>query len=705
MVYAALMSNGAAETPAPPARLSDARGRRALALSLGLATALSLLGVARFVDASFFANAITVSWRARDPAAAAPEDADFEMTRTVEHRVAFESAHRPLARYVQHWRYDRLPPPMTPPIDAVILAHIAVPPDGPRVLGVRGSGRHTVTVDGAPVPPGGVPPGRHWLEVRWSDRNPGRATRFELLWGREDVALDPIPREALTSAGGAWPDSRRLFWAGGWAVALGLGLFVAWAFLGEDAVRRRRLEALGTTVVLGLALGYRLFDYDVMPQYLENGDELFALWNGWSILHDGTPRGWTLWPGSYGGQPVTTTLLAMHGVEWHVIEPYFEHPPLLHVMVGAAAMLGGADDWSHARLLHGRLVPIALSTFSCWLVIALSRRLDGRKPGSPAPWIAGLFYAVLPTIAIQGRVIKEEAVLVPLILGAVLSFLRWRDDGRRTQDAVIAAVLAGACMLAKVTGLAVVAGLVMLFVGERSHREAVRAGVIGAAVASLFPLFGAIIDWGVFLETQRLQGGRPTHFNLFLRFFDDGMINMTLIGRGWLLFLWLATAATALARPRRDTSALYLVPLFYLAAIGLGSGNWTYGWYIAPVIPFLCVGVGRFLADLWQSPELFRGALFSLTGVMYGFNFLLDPDHAKQPGSWPEIRRDVTILLGLQLTPFALATAYPALRAFGRFMVIFWIAVVVALSGFFVVRYEVFYDTYRDFDRDAYFDR
>jgi hypothetical protein len=63
------MSNGAAETPAPPARLSDARGRRALALSLGLATALSLLGVARFVDASFFANAITVSWRARDPAA------------------------------------------------------------------------------------------------------------------------------------------------------------------------------------------------------------------------------------------------------------------------------------------------------------------------------------------------------------------------------------------------------------------------------------------------------------------------------------------------------------------------------------------------------------------------------------------------------------------------------------------------------------
>ena len=29
------------------------------------------------------------------------------------------------------------------------------------------------------------------------------------------------------------------------------------------------------------------------------------------------------------------------------------------------------------------------------------------------------------------------------------------------------------------------------------------------------------------------SGRPPTHFNLFLRFFDDGMINMTLIGRGW----------------------------------------------------------------------------------------------------------------------------------------------------------------------------
>jgi 4-amino-4-deoxy-L-arabinose transferase-like glycosyltransferase len=684
----------------------ETRRLQTVALGAAAALALVLLGAAVAIDRAYFANAITVSWRQQDPNAQDANHRDFEVVRTVEHRISFSHSHRPVARYIQGWRYDRLPPPMSPPIDAMVIAHLQIPPGPNRFVDAEGSGRRVVTVDGAPVPLEGLPPGDHWVEVWWQDRNPSRNTRFELVWGRSRNALDPIPREHLTSAVGAWPDSRKVYWAIALVLTLGASLLLGRALLVTDVARRHRLELLATLTILALALGYRFFDYDVMPQYLENGDELFALWNGWSILHDGTPRGWTLWPGSYGGQPITMTLISMHGVEWHVIEPYFEHPPLLHVLVGAAAMLGGADDWSHARLMHGRLVPIFLSTLSTWLVIVLSRRLDGRRTSTRlAPYFAGLFYAVLPTIAVQGRVIKEEAILTPLILGAVLSFFRWRDEGRKTRDVVIAAVLAGACMLAKVTGLAVVAALVMLFAFERAHKEGLRAGLIGAAVASLFPIFGAVINWQVFVETQRLQGGRPTHFNLFLRFFDDGMINMTLIGRGWLLFLWLATAATALARPRRDLAALYMVPLFYLTAIGLGSGNWTYGWYISPVVPFLCVGVGRFLADLWESPEFVRGWLFSLTGVMYGFNFVLDPDFAKQGGNWPEIRREVTVLLALQLTPYALVTAYPRLRPYARAMTALWVAAVVALSGWFIANYETFYDIYRDFDRDAYFDR
>lgn len=679
------------------------RGRAASwrPLAFGLGALLVVLLGALVADRAFFANAITVSWRAVDSTGV-----DFEVDRTIEHRIAFPNQHRALSRYIQGWRFDRLPPPMTPPIEAHVLAHLDVPSGLPRFVGARGSGHQTIRVDGHPVPATGIAPGSHWLEVTWSDRRPSDRTSFELLWGFDADVLEPIPRDALTSASGAWPKTRVWFWSGAFTLGLVVAAWLARLSTLDGLARRRWLEAGATVGILALALAFRFFDYQVMPQYLENGDELFALWNGWSILHDGTPRGWTLWPGSYGGQPITMTLISMHGVEWHVIEPYFEHPPLLHVLVGAAAMLGGADDWSHTRLMHGRIVPILLSTLTTWLVIAITRRVDKHRTlPTAAPWLAGLVYAVLPILAIQGRVIKEEAILTPLVASAVLFFLRWRDDGRATRDAVLAALLAGSCLLAKVTGFAVVLALAVLFVHERSWKDALRGTALGVAVASLFPLFGLLINWQVFAETQRLQGGRPTHFNLFLRFFDDGMINMELVGRGWLLFLWLATAMTALARPRRDTVALYVVPLFYLTAIGLGSGNWTYGWYIAPVMPFLCVGVGTFLRDLLDEADFFRGALFSLTFVMYGFNFLLDPHYAKQPGSWPTIRLLVTLLLTALLTPYALATALPRTKPLARGMVGVWIAVVVGLSGYFVTHFDTIYETYGDFDRDAYFDR
>ena len=658
------------------------------------------LCVALAIDVAYFRNALTVAWHATDA-----EGQRFEMTRTVEHRLTFPNQHRALARYIENWNFERLPPPMTPPIDALVMAHLDVPPGSNIFFGTTGSGTRDVRVDGHAIPPEGVAPGSHWLEVSWRDSHPMGSTSFAITQGYDASASDPLPRGWVTSAGGAWPMSRRLCWLVASLLALSIAYAAARISQLEGVPLRHFIAKVATATILVFAFAFRLFDSDVMPQYLENGDELFALWNGWSILHDGTPRGWTLWPGSYGGQPIITTMLSMHGVEWHVIEPYFEHPPLLHLLVGGAAMLGGAEHWSHARLADGRLVPIFLSTLTTWLVILIARRTDRNLlHPSPAPWFAGLIYAVLPTIALQGRVIKEEAILTPLVAGCVLAFLRWRDDGHRTRDAVLAASLAGACMLAKVTGFAVVAALIGLFVYERQIREGVRAGLIGVGVASLFPLFGAVVNWQVFLETQRLQGGRPTHYNLFLRFFDDGMINMSLIGRGWLLFLWLATMASVFSRPRKDQMALYLVPIFYLVAIGLGSGNWTYGWYISPVVPYLCLGVGRYLADLWREGDFTRGAIFSLTGLMYGFNFLLDPQYARQGSSWPEIRLRVTLLLAAMLTPYAVAAVF-RFRTLARVNLVLSLVVLVGLSGYFVTHFDVIYERYRDFDRDSYFDR
>lgn len=631
--------------------------------------------------------------------------------RTLEHRVAFPNAHRPLARYVQGWPTDRLPiPEGLPRIDAELRGRVTIPPGPPLYLSADARGSASVEVDGRPADEA-LQPGVHDVLVRWTGR-PAAATRsrtnaesvsLTLLWGPSPGALSPVPRDAIAPLTGSWPSTRIALWAAVAMLALLFGLGAAFTAGADAGTRLRRTGMLATALIVLLGTGYRALDYDVMPEFRENADELFATWNGWSLLEDGSTRGWSLWPNAYRSD-VARTEVRFFGETRTVIEPYFEHPPLLHVLVGAAAHLGGADHWLDAKLAHTRLVPIALSALSLVLLVALGRRL---MPRSPAPWLGALLYAVIPTIALQTRVIKEEALLVPLSLGMLLFFLRWRDDGKKTRDLMLAAVCAGLAPLAKVPAIVWVPALCMLVAAERGEtRRAVWAGLAGLATASLLVVFGALIDWDVFWYTQAQQGGRPTHWNLFPRFFDATLINHSLIGRGWILFLWLGFAASVYRRGARDTAILTVPLVTYLIAIAVGSGNWTFGWYIVPLYPFLCLGAGDLIAQLWRKPTLLGGALFVVLLVMYSLNFTLDPHWAKQPEAWPVIRRAVTLTVALAIAPYALVQVWPSsglAARLSRTVTALGLATVVVLSGVFVATYDITYETYRDFDREPWF--
>jgi hypothetical protein len=411
---------------------------------------------------------------------------EVEVARTVEHRIEIPNEHRPFSRYVQSWPFDRIPVPRgLPRLDAVVSARLEVPPDRAGwSVGVRSPNRTSVMIDGAPLPESGLTPGWHRVDATWPGAPP---IEFAFTWGSAGV-MEPIEREHLVPLEGSWPPAR--VWL--WTLALTLAALLAWQLwriaLADRDRRRALVAALATAAVLLAATAYRAFDYDVMPEFRENGDELFAMWDGWSILHDGTTRGWSLWSGVYAGSGVETERHEIFSQTWYVISPYFEHPPLLHLLVGAANHLGGTDDWQEVRLRHGRVVPILLSILSVWLVVLVGRRLD---PRGPAPWLGALLLAIIPTIVLQTRVIKEEALVAPLGLGMVYFFLRWRE-GRKTRDVVFAALCAGAAALAKVTGVAFVPALVMLIAAEKeSKRTAWMAVAIGLGVAALFTICGA----------------------------------------------------------------------------------------------------------------------------------------------------------------------------------------------------------------------
>lgn len=686
------------------------RRRRAIAAAaaVGVLGIVTLLGV----DAAWFAHGWSATWYA-------PVEGHREaLTTTTEHRVSFPNVHRPLARVVQGWPFDRLGvPEELPAIDVDLRARLTVPAGRPMHLDAHAAREAAITVDGSPLgPDDAVAAGDHDLVVRWQaqpamqgdsgrDRHSDSAS-FELLWGPAPHPSSAVPATALVPADGAWSGGRPTFYV----IGLATLVFVAfWIFgivdLEKHRERVRRLGLLATAAVVALSIGYRAFDHDVMPEFRENADELFATWNGWSLLHDGTTRGWSLWSYDYHGL-VDVEEVRFFGEHRSVISPYFEHPPLLHLLVGVAAHLGGANHWLEAKLDHTRWVPILLGGLCTLLIVLITRRIE---PLGPSPWLAGLLYAVVPSIVLQTRVIKEEALLTVLVTGMVFFFQRWRDDGHRTRDLALAAVCAGAAVLTKVPAIVYVPALVMLVAAERDQlRQAGIALAIGVGVSALLPLFGAAIDWEAFVYTLQRQGGRPVHWNLFPRWFDATMINHNFIGRGWILFLWLGFVGAVFRRGLREVAPVIVPLVAYMCAIAIGTGNWTFGWYIVPFYPLLCVGAGLFLGRLWDKPDLLSGTLFVTLLVMYTMNFTLDVDYAKQPGSWGHLRAVVTLFVVLSLAPYAAVQVWREsrlARRAARLATVLGLATVVGVSGWFVLRYDTLYESHHSLDGDEYFTR
>lgn len=660
--------------------------------------ALCVLGVAVAAD-GFTSHGYTVSWFATSS-----HGERIETARTTEHRVVIPNDHRPMSRIVENWNFRRLGVPVeVPPIDATVRGRVRIPSEG-RYLHVTANGQTQIRVDGTIIDATTmrVAGGFHRVEVDWhAPLDP--TTYFRLEWGPSPSALEPVPREAVWPVDGAFPPMRRLLWGGALVLAALLFFVVYRVASTHGDVQGRVVHVALVVALVATGIGFRAIDYDVTPDWRDNDDERFACWNGYFLLTEGRPRALTIWPAEYVGL-VDLSVHPYFGRVFHVITPYFEHPPLMHVLVGAAGLAGGAREFREIRLSHARLVPIALSAITIALMIAIGRRLERRR--SAAPYLGALLYAIIPWIVVQTRVIKEESLLTTLATASVWLFLRWRDE-RRTRDLVLAAVAAGLCPLAKVPGAAFVLVLSLLVLREAGLPGVLRQLAVSLPVAALWPIFGAVFGWRAYAFTQALQTNRQVHFNIFLRFFDDALINTYLVGRGWLLFLWLGTMGGLLRRSREVLVVLGTPLVAYLIAIGLGSGDWTYGWYITPLLPWLCLGAGAFVADTWREPDLVRGGMIVLVFLFYTLNFTFAPEWIRSWLFHVQVRWLVTVILVLAWLPFALATAWrlPETKLLARVALVAILSVVTVQSALFVYRWDELQVVFGNFDRNRDFDR
>jgi hypothetical protein len=534
------------------------------------------------------------------------------------------------AAYIFHWDMRRLGfPAAMPPYVIHWTGLLRAPGSGTYGFSVDAQGSVRLTIDSSPlelqpdtVTERALSAGWHPIAIEYT-LSQGDA-RMVLSWRPPGGVLRPVPSGALAPDGAAAA-------AGEWRrilgfILLGAGASAAVAFrllarrqesapgrLGSRLRGERVTLALGAIVILAAVL--RFHDYALVPFHHETADEYQHAWEGWTLLHQGTPMAWSTFPDRY---PLDQSVdFRWFGDRYVVVRPYFDHPPLFSILVGLVVSLAQPAtslppwDFLSCTLPVMRVVPIVLSLVGILLLHRLAREYGASEK---AALLAALVYATLPVIVLTHRLVKAESLLSLLFMGAILAVNR-HDRSGRAGDAIMAGVLSGLSIWSKATGVAVIAVVLVLLLSRRRYRGALTALAVTGGFFLLYLLYAWALDFGIFLKIIEAQSTTKWVGLESLQDLLSGKIVTKWFGRGWYLWLLLCAGIAAFRRER----ALLLPLAVYATVIALSADyRVIYGWYRIPLYPFLCVAAGILLEEMLEEADLFRVFPFAITAVATG---------------------------------------------------------------------------------------
>jgi uncharacterized membrane protein len=347
-----------------------------------------------------------------------------------------------------------------------------------------------------------------------------------------------------------------------------------------------RWEPWAVAVVLALALLLRFNDYTAAPLFTDNADEVQFTWAGMNLIESGDPYTWSYIPGysSY-------TRFDANGTNYQMVHHWMDHPPLFSYLMGGWVMLLGDRQMSEVTAAQVRIPPILFSVVALLLAYLLARRFLGRWPAL----VGAALLATAPGAVLLSRQAEPEALQAALLLAALLLTLRISEA--RAGPWMIPALLlcALAAPLAKVSGFAVAGICAMILVAEGRWRLA--AATLGAGVAglALFAVYGAVVDWRLFVHiwTEHV-GSRLGVMSAFDFITDPTGVNRRLRD-GWWILGWIALGLLALGRLRRRELYLVWPAAAYAATMLVMAGEREieqFGWYKVMVYPEIYLAAG-----------------------------------------------------------------------------------------------------------------
>lgn len=450
-------------------------------------------------------------------------------------------------------------------------------------------------------------PGVHQVHLMLQPKDDEPEGSIRLLWRTPAKTLRPLTAADLTME-----EHPRTFAFGVVAASplIWMGGFILVYLTLRGALAQRTTPSLRTLVLTAtalavLALVTRSIHYAEYPLF--GGDELHNSWAGFNLLHEGKPRSWSRHPIYREKTP-----LVYFSRSFPLVENAFDHTPLLPLLAGTGATLLGATEMFQCTPERIRPPMVVLGTASVILLFFLARRLFGFR----AAFLAGLFMAVSPLVVVNSRLVKEEGLVQFLWLSGALLYVKASEKRDTPGLDYLCGVLMGLAALSKIHGIALGPAFAAVAVASppANWRRGLRILGTSLAVSALYPIYGLILDAETYLAVVSWLAARypvggedlAEKFLILPRFILEpkASAGIPLID-GWILLGWLALVLLFRSLPVVIPMIAYLLAL--MATIH--SSN-LFGFYVIPVLPFLCIAAGRLMERTLSKPAFLTSFLF-----------------------------------------------------------------------------------------------
>lgn len=364
--------------------------------------------------------------------------------------------------------------------------------------------------------------------------------------------------------------------------------------------------------ILVLSLILHLHNYSQYPQRGASSDEYTYSFMGLSLLNNGIPSSWSNFT-PYNA--VKHYDLTINHLYFWIVEPYFDHPPLHGLLVGAWAMLNGENTFEKVQLSTIRLVPITLSVITTFLIFLLGKSQFGYQTGI---W-AMLIYATSTIMVMNTRMVFAENLLSPLFLGALYMYGQIKKS-MSTNTAILLGVLSGLAFWTKEAGAIIFVTLFFLFLHDRQKFKPILiVSCIMALSVLLYVAYGMHYNAEVFWQILTIQSTRligPDSLHLLM---TKPVIVNKVFYDGWYILGFIALFFTMTDTKKYKLIAIPAL-LYLLSQVIAINREGESGWYMIVMYPFFALSIGSLAQEYLGKKNLFITLMSLFVGLSYILN-------------------------------------------------------------------------------------